>query len=175
MEAREKDTRLRVKVTDFENREYPRLDIHLPIEYDQINSSIANTGNISMGGLLIFLPKETVVSQHLRLKLFFSLGSELNTIKVLTEVVWMDNHFSEDLEGYPHGLKFIEISPEDRTKLRNLLNYLSFPLEYESQTLMPIKHKSFPILWALKTSSLSLSNGFSSFTKLFKPRRKDLI
>lgn len=129
MEAVEQDTRQWIDVINFENRRYPRFDIHLPIEYYQIKSSITHTGNISEGGLLIYFPEKMDVSQYLRVKLFFSLGSELNTIKVLTEPVWMDNHLSKDQEGYPYGLKFIDISPEDVTKLRNFLGSLSSPLD----------------------------------------------
>ncbi len=129
MEAIEKDTRPRIEVIDSENRGYPRFDIHLPIEYYQIKSSITYTGNISEGGLLIYFPEETDVSQYLWLKLFFSLGSELNTIKVLAEVVWMDNHLGKDQEYYPYGVKFVDISPEDGTKLRNFLRSLSSPLD----------------------------------------------
>jgi len=72
------------------------------------------------------------VGQYLRLKLFFSLGSELNILKALAEVVWMDNHLSEDRENCPCGVKFVDISPEDENKLRNLLTSLSPPLEDES-------------------------------------------
>jgi hypothetical protein len=70
------------------------------------------------------------VTQYVRLKLFFSSGSELNTIKVLAEVVWMDSYFSEDRKIL-YGMRFIAISPEDRTKLRNFLGSLSSPLEYD--------------------------------------------
>jgi len=129
MEAGEKDTKPWIDVIDFENRGYPRFDIHLPIEYYQNKSSMTHTGNISEGGSLIYFPKETDVRQYLRLKLFFPLGPELNTIKVLTEAVWMDNHLSEDQEYYPYGVKFVDISPEDRTKLRNFLRSLSSPLD----------------------------------------------
>jgi len=129
MEAGEKDTKLQVKVIDFESRRSPRFDIHLPIEYYRTESYITHTGNISEGGLLIYFPEERDVSQYLRLKLFFSLGSELNTINVLAKVVWMDNYLSKDREDYPYGVKFIAISPEDRTKLRNFLKSLSSPLE----------------------------------------------
>jgi c-di-GMP-binding flagellar brake protein YcgR len=131
MKVGEKDTKLQTEVVDFENRRYPRFDIRLPIEYYRIKSSITHTGNISEGGLLIYFPEEPDVSQYLRLKLFFSSGSELNTINVLAEVVWMDNHLSKDKENYPYGVKFIDISPEDRTKLRNFLGSLSSPLEYD--------------------------------------------
>jgi len=116
-------------VIDSENRRCPRFDIHLPIEYDQIKSSITHIGNISEGGLLIYFLEEPDVRQYVRLKLFFSLGSELNTIKVLAEVVWKDNHSSKDREYYPYGVKFVDISPEDGTKLKNFLKTLSSPLD----------------------------------------------
>ena len=132
MEAVEKDTEPRIEGIDFEKRRYPRLDIHLPIECDQMKSSITHTGNISEGGLLIFFPKQMNVSQYLRLKVFFSLDSELNAVKALAEVVWMNNHLSKGRENYPYGVKFIDISPEDRTKLRNFISRLSLSSEDES-------------------------------------------
>jgi len=123
----------RIRVINFEDRRYPRINIHLPIEYYRIKPSITHTGNISEGGLLIYFPEQMDVGQYLRLKLFFSLGSELNILKALAEVVWMDNHLSEDQENYyPYGRKFVDISPEDEIKLRHLLTSLSFPLEDES-------------------------------------------
>ena len=132
MEAVEKDTEPRVEGIDFEKRRYPRLDIRLPIECDQMKSSITHTGNISEGGLLIFFPEQMNASQYLRLKLFFSLDSELNAVKALAEVVWMNNHLSKDRENYPYGVKFIDIPPEDRTKLRNFISRLSLSSEDES-------------------------------------------
>ncbi len=129
MEVGEKDTKPRIEVIDSENRRYPRFDIHLPIEYYQTKSSITHTGNISEGGLLIYFAEETDVSQYLRLKLFISLGSELDTIEVLAEVVWTDNHLSKNQEYYPYGVKFVDISPEDETKLKNVLEKLSSPLD----------------------------------------------
>ncbi len=129
MKAGEKDTHPRIEVVDFESRRNPRFDIHLPIEYYQTKSSITRTGNISEGGLLIYFPEETDVGEHLRLKLFFSLGSELNTIKVLAKVVWTDNHLRKDGEHYPFGVKFVDISPEDDTKLKKFLGSLSSPLD----------------------------------------------
>ena len=129
MEARETDTTPQIEVVNYENRRYPRFDIHLPIEYYQIKSCFTHTGNISESGSLVYFPEEMDVSQSLRLKLFFPLGPELNTIRVLAEAVWMDNHLSKDREYYPHGVKFVDISPEDETKLRNFLRNLSSPLD----------------------------------------------
>ncbi len=129
MEAREKGPAPRIEVIDPDNRRYPRFDIHLPVEYSQNRLSIAHTGNISEGGFLIYFPEEKDVNQYLSLKLFFSLGSELDTIEVVGKVVWMDNHLSKDGENYPYGVKSIGISPEDGTKLRVFLRSLSSPLD----------------------------------------------
>ncbi|PIV20587.1 MAG: hypothetical protein COS40_11785, partial [Deltaproteobacteria bacterium CG03_land_8_20_14_0_80_45_14] len=81
--------------------------------------------NISEGGLLIYFPEQMEIGQHLRLKLFFSLGSELNTIEMLAEVVWMDIHLGKDWGDYRSGVKFIDVSSEDIRKLENFLMHLS--------------------------------------------------
>lgn len=130
-EEKEEKTKPRYGTVNLEKRKHPRFSVDLPIEYYRIDSSVSYAGrglNISEGGLLIYFPEQMDVSQYLRLKLFFSLGSELNIVKVLAEVVWMDNRFSKDRENYPYGVKFIDISPEDGIKLRNFLTSLFFPL-----------------------------------------------
>jgi hypothetical protein len=48
---------------------------------------------------------------------------------MLAEVVWTDNHLSKDRENYPYGVKFVDISPEDGTQLKNFLKSLSSPLD----------------------------------------------
>jgi hypothetical protein len=63
------------------------------------------------------------VGQHLSLKLFFS--SELNTIEMLVQLVWMDIHLGEDRGDHRAGVKFVDISPGDLEKLRNFLRSLS--------------------------------------------------
>jgi c-di-GMP-binding flagellar brake protein YcgR len=129
METEGKDTKPRTGIVNFERRRYPRFSVDLPIEYYRIDSSISHTGrglNISEGGLLIYFPEEMDVSQYLRLKLFLSLGSELDAIEVLAEVVWMDIHLGKGGD-YRCGVNIIDISPEDRTKLRNFIRSLSSP------------------------------------------------
>ena len=116
-----------IEVRGFEHRRYPRFEIHLPIECLQFKSSITHTGNISEGGLLIYLPGEADVGQYLMLKLFFSLGSELNTIRMQAEVVWKDNLLSKEQEYYPHGVRFVDISSEDGIMLSNCLRSLYSP------------------------------------------------
>ncbi len=145
MEADEKDTKPWIEVIDSEKRRYPRFDIRLPIEYCQIKPSFAHTGNISEGGFLIYFPEEKDVNQYLSLKLFFSIGSELDTIRVLGKVIWMDSQLSKGGEHYPYGLKFIDISPEDEIKLRNFLRSLSSPLDDMFYLLNTVKMR----LWKL--------------------------
>ncbi len=129
MEAIEKETRARIAGIGFKNRRYPRFDIHLPLEYCQFKSSFAHTGNISENGLLAYFSEEMDLSQYLRLKLFFPTGPELNAINLLAEVVWMDYHLNENQKYYPYGLKFVEILPEDVTRLREFLESLSSPIK----------------------------------------------
>src|SRR4030043_1332878 len=89
MKAEEKEIKARIGIANFERRTYPRFNIDLPIEYYQVNSSQSQggrAGNISEGGLLIYLPENIDMGQQIRIKLFFSSGSELNTVEILTEV-----------------------------------------------------------------------------------------
>jgi c-di-GMP-binding flagellar brake protein YcgR len=128
MNTEEKVTKPRTGIVHFERRTYPRFSVDLPVEYLQINSSISHTGhalNASEGGLLIYFPEQMEIGQYISLKLFFSLGSELNTIEVLAEVVWMDMYLGKGWGDYRCGVKFINISPEDRTRLKNFLIGLS--------------------------------------------------
>ena len=74
---------------------------------------------------MVYLPEQMEIGQHLKLKLFFTSGSEMNTIETLVEVVWIDIHLGKDLGDYRTGVRFVDISPEDVTKLNNFLRSLS--------------------------------------------------
>jgi len=115
-------------IVNFERRRHPRYNIDLPIEYYLIESSIGRSGrasNVSEGGLLVYLPEKVEIGQLLQLKLFFPSGSELNTIVLEAEVVWIDIHLEKDWADYRSGLRFIEIDSDDLTKLKNFLRTLS--------------------------------------------------
>ena len=123
-----KEIKPRYGTVNFEKRKYPRFNVDLPIEYSRIESSIGHTGkalNVSEGGLLIYFPEEMDIGQYIRLKLFLSLGSELNMIEVLAEVAWMDIHLTKGERDYRCGVNFIDVSPEDMTKLKSFLKNLS--------------------------------------------------
>jgi c-di-GMP-binding flagellar brake protein YcgR len=125
------ETRPRTAIVNFEKRSHPRFNVDLPIEYYGIDSSIGHGRaiNASEGGLLIYFPERMEIGQHLKLKLFFASGSDLNTIEALVEVVWRDIHLGQARGDYRSGVRFIGISPEDTTKLKIFLRSLSHPRE----------------------------------------------
>jgi hypothetical protein len=124
----EKEIKPRVGIVNFEKRGHPRFNVDLPIEYYPINSPIIQTGraiNASEGGLLVYLPEKMEIGQHLRLKLFFVSGPELNTIEMLTEVVWRDIHLGKNGGDYRSGVQFVDISTKDLNRLKDFLVSLS--------------------------------------------------
>ena len=72
------------------------------------------------------------IGQHLKLKLFFPSGCDLNTIEAVVEVVWLLDIHMGNGRNYRCGVNIIDISPKDRTKLSNLLRRFSSPHEDES-------------------------------------------
>ena len=128
MKIEAEETQSRYGTVNFENRRHPRFNVDLPIEYYRVDSIISHPGralNISEGGLLIYFPEKMDLSQYVRLKLFFPSGSKLSTIEVLGEVAWTDIHLGESWGDYRCGVNITDISPEDRTKLRNFIRSLS--------------------------------------------------
>jgi len=123
----EKKNRPHYGTVNFEKRRHPRFDVDLPIEYVRSDLAPSHNGtiNASEGGLLVDLREKVEVGQYLSLKLFFTLGSELTTIKALVRVVWTDMHPGEGREDYRTGVEFADISPEDMEKLRKFLDRLS--------------------------------------------------
>ena len=121
------EAKARYGIVNFEKRKFPRFTIDLPIEYYHENSETPYSGralNASEGGLLIYLPEKVRIGEILKLKLFFALGHDLNTIEMLAQVAWIDIHLGEDWGEYRSGLKFVDISSEDLHKLRNFLRSL---------------------------------------------------
>ena len=127
MRKEERETKPHYGTVNFEKRKHPRFSVDLPAEYNRTDVSIkqGHATNASEGGLLLYLPEQIEIGKHLRLKLFFSMGSELHTIETLVEVVWTDIHLGKDWGDYRTGVRFVEISAEHMGKLRNFLRSLS--------------------------------------------------
>ncbi|MGA2318830.1 MAG: PilZ domain-containing protein [Thermodesulfobacteriota bacterium] len=127
MKSIDETTKHRYGTVNFERRKHPRVNIDLPVEYYQVDSTTHHNGraiNASEVGLLLYLPEQIEIDQYLTLKLFFTSGSELNTTEILVKVVWVDIHLEKDWGDYRTGVRFIDISPEDMTKLKNFLKSL---------------------------------------------------
>ena len=127
MKAEEKKIKPRYGTVNFEKRKHPRFSVDLPVEYSRTDL-VAEQGraiNASEGGLLLYLPEQMGMGNHLKLKLFFTMGSELNAIETVVEVVWVDMPLEKDRGDYRTGVRFVEISMEDVGKLKNFLRSLS--------------------------------------------------
>lgn len=127
MEEEIKETKYRYGIVNFERRKYPRFNIDLPIEYSR-SDSIINVGkivNASEGGLLLYLPEPMEMGQYLKVKLFFSEGSEMSVIEGLGQVVWKEIQLREGGGDYRTGVKFVDIPPQSLEKLKNFINKLS--------------------------------------------------
>jgi hypothetical protein len=113
-------------VKKLDMRRHPRFLLNLPIEYSQGESDVTHAGytfNTSKEGLMANFPEQLDIGQRLRLTLFLSLGPDINTIEIFSQVVWRDN--LEKDGGYRSGVRFVDISAENKNKLENFLNKLS--------------------------------------------------
>ncbi len=128
MKTEDKETKFRYGIAEFERRKYRRYPVSLPIEYYRADSPVNQSGqtlDASEGGLQVLFPEQMDIGQHLKMKLFFSSEAKLNIIDMIVEVVWINTQLREGEDHYRSGLRFINISPEDRDKLKNLLASLS--------------------------------------------------
>jgi hypothetical protein len=118
-----------------EKRKCPRFNVALPVRYSKANSffKYARAANASEGGLLVCLPEKMGIGQHLVLKLFLPTRSGLNIIETVVQVIWMDIHLRKDWTwDYRTGVRFEDISPEDRTVFKNFLIDLTQKPAYTS-------------------------------------------
>lgn len=123
-----KGTKPRIGITNFERRRHPRFTVDLPIEYCRTDSPVGQVGraiNASEGGLLIYFPERMEIGQHLKIKLYFTSGPELNTLECLVEVVWIDLNLGEGWGEHRSGVKFVDISEEDLGRLKKFLKTLA--------------------------------------------------
>ncbi len=112
---------------DSDRRRYRRFNIDLPIRYTRPEGSASGYGraiNVSEGGLLMCSAEQMDIGQHLKSKIFFLHGAELDAIEMKTCVIWTDLHLNLAWGDFRSGLKFTDISPDDMGKLKSLLTNL---------------------------------------------------
>lgn len=86
MRPEEKGIKSRYGTVSFEKRRHPRFNLDLPVEYRRVDLPADHVHAVTVEeGLLLYLPELLRMGNHLRLKLFFTTGSELNAIEALFE------------------------------------------------------------------------------------------
>jgi hypothetical protein len=108
-----------------EKREFPRIIITLPVDLwmgDGTNIVPGIVFNMSIGGLLIQSFKDLPIGLRIDIKVLFSQILGITDFKAVAEIIWKDIDIWEGWEGYQYGLKFIQISDEERIKLEKVLN-----------------------------------------------------
>ena len=123
----DKEPGRRTGILDLERRRYPRFKINLPLDYYRLGKQAtqnAKARDISEGGLNVYFPEALEIGEQVRLKLFFATPeSDLESIEATAEVTWVAI-LSGDGE-YQSGVKLVDISSEDLTKLKNFLATLA--------------------------------------------------
>ena len=127
MKIKEDETLSRPGVVPFERRKHPRFSVDLPIQY-KVNVLTNGNGraiNLSEGGMLIHSLDQMEIGQNLKSRLVFILDSEMNTIETDAEVIWRDIYFNEAWGDHRCGVRFLDISPKDKNRLKYFLKGLS--------------------------------------------------
>ena len=110
---------------NFERRKHPRFSVDLPAKYWRINipqSGPGRTGDISEGGVLLYLPEKIAVGQNIGVKIFIGTGFESQSIEALGQAAWSDSQFGKKDYYHRAGVKFVDISAENLKELKKFLN-----------------------------------------------------
>jgi hypothetical protein len=129
-----------------EKRRHPRFFVDLPAEYRDIGDSClrgAIVVNASKGGLLIETVIDIPLGTELSITLLYPKGFELVDLRAVAKIVRKELNWKEDgkvgkkSKEYQYGLKFIQMSDEDRSKLNLLLAGQSESQEISLSPLAP--------------------------------------
>jgi hypothetical protein len=110
-----------------ERRKHRRYFVDLPLDCrvvenktkGPIQAGIAE--NAGSGGLSIYLSDMVPSGHQLLLELYYKDEYEFTSLKLLTEVVWIDEE--KEPQGYKHGLKLLKLESGGNQKLQSLLKH----------------------------------------------------
>jgi hypothetical protein len=99
----------------------------LPAEYWQADGTGhgAVVNGVSMEGSLILAVIEMPVGNRLNVNIFYANGYEFDSIRAVANIVSKAPHIAKDHRAYKYGLQFVQISEQDREKLKALYNHLN--------------------------------------------------
>ena len=121
--TREDRTRSEGGVFLVERREHPRHILELPINYSDADGKEhwGIAADASEGGVSVYLPDVIEKGSLLKIEMFFPMGSELNKIKAMAEVVWSGPVAKKGWGKYRYGLAFQAFREGSLAKLKILL------------------------------------------------------
>jgi c-di-GMP-binding flagellar brake protein YcgR len=97
----------------FDRRQFPRLDTTLPCAFEISTEArpVGVAANVSLGGLLVFLPEPVIDGQVLTLTMKLPCSGGDRLFKARAEVVWAQTGQFQDGWSCQVGLRFFEMSP----------------------------------------------------------------
>jgi len=107
-----------------ERRKYQRHLINLPLNFPLKENHYLYPGlsiNVSETGLLIHTLQNMPIGIKLNIEVLFAKGFELSSVEGMAEIIWKDNFVWKNFKRYKYGLKFVQITNENYTKLQILL------------------------------------------------------
>ncbi len=112
-------------MANFERRRHPRFVINLPVLYQRLdqNPNSGRTGDLSEGGLLLYISHEVKVGEDLRVTLFVDSGTGLQPFEVKARVIWQDFRFGT--EEYRVGVHFLDITQEQLETLKDFMKNIA--------------------------------------------------
>jgi c-di-GMP-binding flagellar brake protein YcgR len=107
----------------FDRRQFPRLDATLPCAFEYTDENVPEgvTTNVSLGGLLVYLPHDTVAGQIIDIKMKLPTSGGDNIFKAKAEVMWVQAGNFPDGWSCQAGLRFLEMSPASLEVWKNFL------------------------------------------------------
>ena len=103
----------------IERRLHPRILVKWPAVVETLQGSVeGETKDISVDGVFIFCTKEPEIGESFPLLLK---PSEQRTISVVGGKIWSGNFTIGNREVFGMGVQFIQISPEDRDYIADLV------------------------------------------------------
>ncbi len=98
---------------EFDRRQYPRLNCTLPFAYDLSEQKLPDgiTSNISLGGVLVFLPHPVHKGEVLEVSMHLPNSQDDKAFRARAEVIWVQQGQFPDGWSCQAGLRFFEMSP----------------------------------------------------------------
>jgi len=104
------------------NRQYPRLEMGVHVKYLDPDGHVCEGVASAIGGGGLFIEKFNPLPKGTETRLEFSLPASKKIITVQAQVVWTRKTFIEKFLYPGMGIKFVEISGEDRAELMDFVS-----------------------------------------------------